>query len=334
MFQTDIHHFLQSYSNDFLDFIMQVITALGYQEFLMVLIAFLIFGIHFKKGFLMIQILLWTGVFTFFLKSHFALPRPFHVDSTLKLLESFNHGISEIPFSKQGAATFLGLPPFEVISYYRGLGEFSYGFPSGHTSVAVTVWGGLAILFRKKWLTLLSIAMIILIPFSRVYLGVHFIADVLGGYLLGGIILFASYHLILKTSKLHPYLKKDTYQLDFKMALFVFSPLLLIPFLPHTAAAIPAFMCGFNLVFYLLSRDGLPHNVPTLQAIIGSTLLFLAIFGAMAGFTKFLMSSLDLETNKILYFLRYFVSVVAGVWFSAVLSYKLNWFEKYGQRSL
>lgn len=330
MFQTDIHHFLQSFSNKYLDFLMQFVTALGYQEFLMILIAFLIFGLHFKKGFLMLQILLWTGVFTFFFKQYFALPRPFHVDSTLQLLESLNHGIGmgDILFSKQGAITFFGLIPTEVVSYYRGLGEFSYGFPSGHTSVAVTVWGGLAILFRKRWLTYLSIALIILIPFSRLYLGVHFIADVLGGYTLGGIILFAFYHFVLKTSKLHPYLKKDTYQMNLKMAIFIFSPLVLIPFMPYRAAAIPPFLFGFNLVFYWLSRNGLPINTRSWSSIIGSTVLFLGIFGGLEALLKLSIESMGMESNKILFFLRYFVSASVGIWLSVFLLYKLKWLKK------
>lgn len=328
MFQTDIHHFLQSFSNDFLDFLMQIITALGYQEFLMVLIAFLIFGIHFKKGFLVLQLLLWTGILTFFFKGYFALPRPFHVDSTLQLLEGLNHGISAIPFSKQGAATFFGLPPFEVISYYRDLGEFSYGFPSGHTSVAVTVWGGMAILFRKKWLTYLSIAMILLIPFSRLYLGVHFIADILGGYALGGIILFLFYHLVLKTPKLHAFLEKYTFHLDSKSLTFIFIPLVLIPFLPMTAAVIPAFMIGFNLVFYWLSRNGLPVNVPTWQAMLGSSILFLILLGGFVEGSQFLIDSVNIEMSKVLYFFQYFISVSLAILLTVNLSYRFNWLEK------
>ncbi|MEZ4884424.1 MAG: phosphatase PAP2 family protein [Chitinophagales bacterium] len=307
---------------------MQFVTALGYQEFLMILIAFLIFGIHFKKGFILIQILLWTAVFTFFFKQYFALPRPFHVDSSLKLLDYVNHGHGDIPFFKRGAVTFFGLPPFDVISYYRNLGEFSYGFPSGHTSVAVSVWGALAILFRRKWITYLSIALIFLIPFSRIYLGVHFIADVLGGYLLGGAILWAFYQLILKPSKLQPFLKKNSYVMDFKMAIFIFSPLLLIPFLHQSAAVIPAFMFGFNLVFYWLSRESLPINTGNWQSIVGGTLLFLFIFGGMAEAIKFLAASSSLEVSKMLNFLRYFVSVSVGIWLTTTLSYKFKWLEK------
>ena len=59
------------------------------------------------------------------------------------------------------------------------------GFPSGHTQSAVVIWGYLASQFRGVWLWGVAGLLIILIPLSRVYLGVHFPTDLLGGYLLG-----------------------------------------------------------------------------------------------------------------------------------------------------
>ena len=67
-------------------------------------------------------------------------------------------------------------------------------FPSGHAVMAVVVYG--FVLFAllphfKRWRTkifaaLLSATFIFLVGFSRLYLGVHWPSDVLGGYLLGG----------------------------------------------------------------------------------------------------------------------------------------------------
>ena len=69
--------------------------------------------------------------------------------------------------------------------------ESSFGAPSGHAQNAVSVWGILAASQRKRWVWVLAIALMILIGFSRWYLGVHFVHDVLIGWLIGGILLWA-----------------------------------------------------------------------------------------------------------------------------------------------
>ncbi len=65
-------------------------------------------------------------------------------------------------------------------------GEF--GFPSGHAQHSALVWSLLAAHFRKRWFTVFAVALVFLIGFSRVQLGVHFPTDVLAGWLLGGIL--------------------------------------------------------------------------------------------------------------------------------------------------
>lgn len=64
------------------------------------------------------------------------------------------------------------------------------GFPSGHTQSATVVWGYLASQFRRTWVWVLAGALLVLIPLSRIYLGVHFPTDVLGGYAIGALLLW------------------------------------------------------------------------------------------------------------------------------------------------
>jgi membrane-associated phospholipid phosphatase len=66
----------------------------------------------------------------------------------------------------------------------------SYGLPSGHAQHAMTVWGTIAA-WGKGWLRWLMAALIFLIGFSRIALAVHFPTDVLVGWLIGGLILWA-----------------------------------------------------------------------------------------------------------------------------------------------
>lgn len=69
--------------------------------------------------------------------------------------------------------------------------ETSFAFPSGHAAVAVVLYGFLWYWFaREKILThalrATFFSLLILIPFSRIFLGVHYVSDVVAGILLGG----------------------------------------------------------------------------------------------------------------------------------------------------
>jgi membrane-associated phospholipid phosphatase len=69
--------------------------------------------------------------------------------------------------------------------------EPTYGLPSGHAQTAVAVWGGLALQIKQRWLWGMALLIIFLISVSRIYLGVHFVTDVVGGWLIGGALLWA-----------------------------------------------------------------------------------------------------------------------------------------------
>ncbi len=68
--------------------------------------------------------------------------------------------------------------------------ESSFGLPSGHAQKAVAVWATLASSFRKNWLWILSIFVIFMISLSRIFLGVHFLSDVLTGLAISILFLF------------------------------------------------------------------------------------------------------------------------------------------------
>lgn len=85
--------------------------------------------------------------------------------------------------------------------------ESSHSFPSGHATIAVALYGFLLYFaykhdphhFKNPFIFLLAI-LILLIGISRLYLGVHFLSDVLAGYLLGTIWLTIS--LVFSKSKI------------------------------------------------------------------------------------------------------------------------------------
>jgi undecaprenyl-diphosphatase len=65
-----------------------------------------------------------------------------------------------------------------------------YSFPSGHTQSVIGLFGSLAVFVRKWWVTVISLVLILLTGFSRLYLGVHTPADVLCAFGIGLVIVF------------------------------------------------------------------------------------------------------------------------------------------------
>jgi len=208
----------------------------------------------------MFMVLIWTGAFTFFFKDYFDLPRPFHVDNTVERLDKQLPGDATFDFSKRGATSFWGGLPADVLVATRQAEGVENGFPSGHTSIAIAFWGALAFLFRKRWVTFLCASLMLLIPLSRLYLGVHFLADVIGGVALGAIILAAFYFIILKREQLSKFEGRDHYAIgpNAMTAILLAPPFLFMLILEHEIYVLLAFMLGLGLGFLLLAQKGLP----------------------------------------------------------------------------
>jgi len=85
--------------------------------------------------------------------------------------------------------------------------ELSFSFPSGHATAAMVLFGLLAFLlvrYAQSWSLKIhvlygAVFLIGTIGFSRVYLGVHYLSDVLAGYIVGGLWLLLGISFILWT---------------------------------------------------------------------------------------------------------------------------------------
>jgi len=66
----------------------------------------------------------------------------------------------------------------------------SGGFPSGHAQNTLAVWGYLAVKARRTWMWIVAGLLMVLVPLSRLYLGVHFPHDLFGGYVIGALLLY------------------------------------------------------------------------------------------------------------------------------------------------
>jgi membrane-associated phospholipid phosphatase len=67
--------------------------------------------------------------------------------------------------------------------------EGAFGLPSGHAQTGTAGLGRLAVAAARPWAWWAAGAIVVLVCLSRVYLGVHFISDVVAGVLLGLVVL-------------------------------------------------------------------------------------------------------------------------------------------------
>jgi membrane-associated phospholipid phosphatase len=114
------------------------------------------------------------------------------VDSALGLRVGFILVTSNL-FNYAGKLIFTGPRPYWVSSQVRALWltETSFGIPSGHAQLAMSVWGMIAAYLKRAWVWIAALTVIFFIGFSRMYLGVHFPHDVIFGWLLGAVMLWA-----------------------------------------------------------------------------------------------------------------------------------------------
>lgn len=169
----DFLEFLQGLRNPILDSIFSVITLLG-EETVFIIVGLLFFWcIDKKQGYFLLSVGLLGTVLNQFLKLIFRIPRPWVLDPNFKIVESARE-----------AAT-------------------GYSFPSGHTQAGVGIFGGVARWNKQKWLRIACVVLCVLIPFSRMWLGVHTPLDVTVSIIIALILIFGIYPIIQNDNKNH-----------------------------------------------------------------------------------------------------------------------------------
>lgn len=150
-----------------LNWIMQGVTYLGEETVFMVVAIFLFWCVDKWKGYFILAVGFLSTLLNQLLKLLFRVPRPWKYDESII-----------VPSAKGGAT--------------------GYTFPSGHTQNAVTTFGGVARFTKRKWLRIVCLALIPLIGFSRMYLGAHFLSDVLVGLAIGAVLVPLIYPIMQK----------------------------------------------------------------------------------------------------------------------------------------
>ena len=139
---------LEKIRNPVFDFIFSLITYCGDEIIFMAIAIILFWCVSKKEGYYILTVGFVGTIINQFLKLTFRIPRPWVKDPTFTIVESARE-----------AAT-------------------GYSFPSGHTQNSVGTFGGVAYAFKEKWVRITCIVFAVLVPFSRMYLGVHTPLDV------------------------------------------------------------------------------------------------------------------------------------------------------------
>jgi glycerophosphoryl diester phosphodiesterase/membrane-associated phospholipid phosphatase len=91
-------------------------------------------------------------------------------------------------------------PNFTIVESARA-DAGGYSFPSGHTQNVTSILGGIGRFTRQKVVRIVCIVLVVLVGFSRMYLGVHTPADVLVALGMGLVLVFGLYPLFEKSDE-------------------------------------------------------------------------------------------------------------------------------------
>lgn len=154
-----LNYMMLEWRSPLLDLFFLGLNFFDTMNFSVILISFVLFATHWKQKERFVFFLIMNASLNLFLKWSFMLPRPMTLDPTLGLTKKI-----------------------------MGNG----GFPSGGAESWLIFMGILISVYRKHWWSWLCGGIFyLLICLSRLYIGAHFLSDVIGGFFIGCAILWS-----------------------------------------------------------------------------------------------------------------------------------------------
>lgn len=151
----DLLYFFESIRTPVLNIIGEVISFFGSETFLLILMGIIFWCVDKELGYKMAFSYVVAGTVNNVLKLALRISRPWVRDTSFSAVES-----------ARSTAT-------------------GYSFPSGHANNIGVIGTSLIMNTRYTWLKIVALVMMIMVPISRMYLGVHTIFDVIAGLGLG-----------------------------------------------------------------------------------------------------------------------------------------------------
>lgn len=263
--ELEILRHIQSIANPFFDFLFQLITMCGEQIVLISIISIIYWELDKKFGEYIAYSVLTSVLLNNAVKDIFKMKRPIGEEGIRTLREKTATG---------------------------------YSFPSGHTQSSASFYGAMAIYLKKKAMYIIATIMIILIGFSRLYLGVHYPKDVIVGGILGVLTSLICYKLYNRFEN--------------KMLLYVITFIVFIPALTfaHSADFIKGMgtYLGFVIGMYIekkyvnFSIEG-STTVKVIRVLLGILILLVLQVGLKAIF----------PSETIFSFIRYALISFVGI---------------------
>ena len=263
--ELEILRHIQSIANPFFDFLFQLITMCGEQIVLISIISIIYWALDKKFGEYIAYSVLTSVLLNNAVKDIFKMKRPIGDEGIRTLREKTATG---------------------------------YSFPSGHTQSSASFYGAMAIYLKKKAMYIIATIMIILIGFSRLYLGVHYPKDVIVGGILGVLTSLICYKLYNRFEN--------------KMLLYVITFIVFIPALTfaHSADFIKGMgtYLGFVIGMYIekkyvnFSIEG-STTVKVIRVLLGILILLVLQVGLKAIF----------PSETIFSFIRYALISFVGI---------------------
>lgn len=164
----EILRFLEGIRTPVGDTFFSAITHLGEETIFIIVGLFFFWCMDKKQGYFILSVGFLGTVTNQFLKLWFRIPRPWVQDSSFTIVES-----------ARAEAT-------------------GYSFPSGHTQSAIGVFGSIAKVKRNVVVRIICILACVLVPLSRMYLGVHTPLDVGVSILTALLLIFVLYPIVNK----------------------------------------------------------------------------------------------------------------------------------------